>query len=433
MASSDAASSALGAPSPPVLTWSRPPSQGAAPCGRGGHSATQVGNLCVIFGGTFYDAGKFQYLGDVWALDVETLRWHKPTLGGGARAAAPGPRYGHSCVLVDWKLFVFGGKGDNGLLYNDLWCLDVETWTWELMPTTSSPPSPRMGHASAAVDGKLVVLFGWDGQRAAYSDVWVYDRALFNWSRPRVQGAAPPARSGAACVYDEPNARLVVFGGQALDEKAHPSYLKDTRELDLRSMVWSRSHVSGDYPPERYAHAAAVVGNVMVSFGGWRGPAAAAADEPGKGRGKAAAAAAAAEAALPPAVKAAKLALTASLVGGNAGATAGAATGAGAPVATVSIPFQPGMGFGDVATSPGQLITVPCAPHADTFLLDLGSLEWVRPLVAGKAPGNRYGATAVAFGLQVLVFGGWEGGRALAELLVLDLSAIGAQAREEEA
>jgi hypothetical protein len=170
----------------------------------------------------------------------------------------------------------------------------------------------------------------------------------------------------------------------------------------------------------------------MVSFGGWRGPAAAAADEPGKGRGKAAVAAAAAEAALPPAVKAAKLALTASL-GGAAGATAGATAGTGAAVATVSIPFQPGMGFGDVATSPGQLITVPCAPHADTFLLDLGSLEWVRPLVAGKAPGNRYGATAVAFGLQVLVFGGWEGGRALAELLVLDLSAIGNQAREEDA
>ena len=41
------------------LTWSRPPSEGACPSGRGGHSATQCGNLCIVFGGTFFDEGKY--------------------------------------------------------------------------------------------------------------------------------------------------------------------------------------------------------------------------------------------------------------------------------------------------------------------------------------------------------------------------------------
>ena len=195
MASASSSSSSAAAAPARVLTWSRPPSQGACPSGRGGHSASQVGNLMLLFGGTFFDAGSFHYLNDLWALDVESLKWHKPALGGGGGGRAPpcpGPRYGHSAVVVDWSVFVFGGKGEGGVMYNDLWCLSVDTWTWELMPTTSSPPSPRMGHACAAVDGKLVVSLGWDSQKTCFSDVWVYDRALFSWSRPKVSGLAPP-------------------------------------------------------------------------------------------------------------------------------------------------------------------------------------------------------------------------------------------------
>jgi len=431
MASASSSSSAAAAPAR-VLTWSRPPSQGACPSGRGGHSASQVGNLMLLFGGTFFDAGSFHYLNDLWALDVESLKWHKPALGGGGGGRAPpcpGPRYGHSAVVVDWSVFVFGGKGEGGVMYNDLWCLSVDTWTWELMPTTSSPPSPRMGHACAAVDGKLVVSLGWDSQKTCFSDVWVYDRALFSWSRPKVSGLAPRARHGAACQYDEANARLVLLGGQSIDAQGHPHFLRDTQELDLRAMAWARSRCTGDLPTDRYMHASAVVGNVLVSFGGWRGPAAAAADEAAAKaeRPKPAAAAAGGRDA---AVQAAKLALTATLHAAASGAGAGA--GADAAPALVELPFQAGMGFGDAPASAGQTIVVPLAQHADTYLLDISKpeLEYVQPRVAGKAPGMRYGASACSCGLQVLLFGGWEGGRALSELLVLDLSAMHSSAGE---
>jgi hypothetical protein len=100
--------------------------------------------------------------------------------------------------------------------------------------------------------------------------------------------------------------------------------------------------------------------------------------------------------------------------------------------ALVELPFQAGMGFGDAPASAGQTIVVPLAQHADTYLLDISKpeLEYVQPRVAGKAPGMRYGASACSCGLQVLLFGGWEGGRALAELLVLDLSAMHSSAGE---
>ena len=129
-------------------------------------------------------------------------------------------------------------------------------------------------------------------------------------------------------------------------------------------------------------------------------------------------------------MQAAKLALTATLHAAASGAGAGA--GADAAPALVELPFQAGMGFGDAPASAGQTIVVPLAQHADTYLLDISKPELVdvQPRVAGKAPGMRYGASACSCGLQVLLFGGWEGGRALAELLVLDLSAMHSSAGE---
>ena len=111
----------------------------------------------------------FKYLNDVWAIDVDTMTWHNPRCAGGGPAA----RYGHTCTVIDFScvfdtrittmvlflplnalflfflvrrfrsLYIFGGKGADGMLFNDVWKLDVEKWAWTLMPTTTAPPSPR--------------------------------------------------------------------------------------------------------------------------------------------------------------------------------------------------------------------------------------------------------------------------------------------------
>ncbi len=374
-----------------AITWSRPPVSFAAgmPAARGGHASVMVGNLMIVCGGTYYDQGKFHYLADVWALDVDAMRWHKPVVAG---KGAPGARYGHAAVAAGTCVYLFGGRGEGGLLYNDLWRLDVEKWTWELLPSTSAPPAPRMGHSLMAIDGKLAVAFGWDGKLTTFADFWVYDPAAVAWSKPRVGGALPPPRYGAACTFAEANARVVVFGGASYDSAGHPLHLKDTRELDLRAMAWARSRVSGDYPEARHSHASTVIGNVMVCFGGWRGPATAAAGGGGGGGG-----------------------------GGDGSSGAGGDGGGD----TIVIPFKAGMGYGSEAP-PASAMRVPLGVHAGTAFLDLDTLEWVAPQVAGKPPGYRYGATAVSVGLQVLCFGGWEDGRALSETLVLDMEAIAA-------
>jgi len=36
----------------------------------------------------------------------------------------PPPRYGHSACIIESKMYIFGGWGQNGLM-NDLYCLDL--------------------------------------------------------------------------------------------------------------------------------------------------------------------------------------------------------------------------------------------------------------------------------------------------------------------
>lgn len=390
-----------------AISWCRPSVVGIIPERRGGHTADIVGNLLIVFGGTGFadkDANRFAaastlaankgksttntsngfvYHGDVYALDIEAtpMVWYKPTVSSSTVVPA---RYTHGSCVMDYNVYYFGGKGPNTMIYNDLWCLNVQEWTWELMPSTTAPPSPRCGHVQLAVGGKIAVFGGWDGRGLAMNDLWLYDRELFGWSQPTTSGIPPSPRHGASAILDTNVGRIILFGGCSYEkDTGRPIYHQDVRELDLRSMRWDRMKVNGDYPPARYFATATSVANVMVIFGGWAGK-----DAP----------------LIPPAIKEAAMQ---------------AANGDG----TITIPHAPGMGFG-TAVPENSVITVPYGPHSTTHLFDLDCDEFVAPSVAGDPPGYRYGSASSASGLKVFIHGGWENNQALSETLVLDLTAL---------
>jgi hypothetical protein len=168
---------------------------------------------------------------------------------------------------------------------------------------------------------------------------------------------------------------MIVFGGWHCGADGVPEYQRDTRHLDLHTLTWTRPRVNGDSPGERYSHCAACVGNVMVITGGYDGPRESRSKEPQ------------------------------------------------IPTEVISIPYTSGMG-GDALAGPGTNIEVPYGVHADTFFLDLEGMEWIRPALAGKPTGYRYGAAAAPSGAQVIIFGGWEAGRSLQDLVVLDMSGL---------
>ena len=63
---------------------------------------------------------------------IPSLKYTKPAING---EQLPPVRGGHGCVLADMQLVIFGGhaylgKGEFEYL-NDVWCLDIQSLTWQ--------------------------------------------------------------------------------------------------------------------------------------------------------------------------------------------------------------------------------------------------------------------------------------------------------------
>ncbi|KAG1697006.1 hypothetical protein DVH05_017393 [Phytophthora capsici] len=57
-----------------------------------------------------------------------------------------------------------------------------------------------------------------------------------------------------------------------------------------------------------------------------------------------------------------------------------------------------------------------------TRVLDVQNMEWHRVSAYGVAVANRYGHTSTLVGPHLFLFGGWDGNRALNQLVVGELS-----------
>eukprot|EP01038_Epipyxis_sp_PR26KG_P015540 gene15540-20981_t len=244
----------------PLITDTKPPS------GRGGSTAVYADKKLIVFGGHFFAGDdKFEYLNETWLLDVEKLNWHKINCSGDI----PGPRYGHTAHILGSRMFIFGGKGPNNVVYKDVYFLDLTEWVWVPVNAISQTPPPRFFHASEVVGRKIVLQGGWDGDEVL-NDLWIFNTDSFVWIQPRTAGFAPTPRYGHTLNLT-PDGRLLIIGGCSIDEKSGiPKYNNDVRQLDTDSMVWSRPRVNGHIPTPRYGHTSNMMddGKVVI-YGGW--------------------------------------------------------------------------------------------------------------------------------------------------------------------
>lgn len=251
------------------LTWTKAQlsQEGERIPARGGHTCVVADYKVIVFGGHYYSGGKtFVYLNDVWVLDVETFAWQQVRCGG----TPPDPRYGHTCELVGSRMFIVGGRGKDGQLYRDVAFLDLVEWVWSPVNATSSGPSPRFGHASTLVGRKIVIHGGWDGAYKCYDDLWVFDTDSFSWLQPRTAGIAPSGRYGHT-IQLLSDGRVIVFGGAVVEKDGKvPQYLNDLRQLDTETMQWSKPWTKGMVPSGRYGHSLTLAEDgTALFYGGW--------------------------------------------------------------------------------------------------------------------------------------------------------------------
>mmetsp|Transcript_60187 Transcript_60187/g.136076 ORF Transcript_60187/g.136076 Transcript_60187/m.136076 type:complete len:335 (+) Transcript_60187:36-1040(+) len=250
-----------------VIDWAPIQPEGEKPTPRGGHTTVAVDSNLVVFGGTAYGGeGKFLYFNDVHIFDADTGMWHAIRCKG----ELPEPRFGHSATLVGNQMFVFGGKGEGGKLFRDVFFLDLVSWSWVPVSSASVGPSPRLNHASCLVGRKIVVHGGWNGGMKCLADLWVFDTEAFTWMNPKTTGIPPSPRYGHTLHFMDNDGRIILFGGVTVKDGEIPAYQGDLRQLETETMVWSKPSVSADeYPSARYGHSFSKLGSQLLLFGGW--------------------------------------------------------------------------------------------------------------------------------------------------------------------
>ncbi len=164
-----------------------------APSGRVGHRMATLGAQTLLFGG---DPNVFQ------TTPGETWTWNGSAWAGGGTASGPSARSDLSLSALASKIVLFGGSDANifgGIAHQtDTWEWDGATW---LKRAVTGPPG-RTDHASAAINGKVVVfggeILGGDAGTLPAGDTWEYDGA--SWTQ-RVVTGPPPRYTHAMASY----------------------------------------------------------------------------------------------------------------------------------------------------------------------------------------------------------------------------------------
>ncbi|XXQ30399.1 Ras-GAP domain-containing protein [Plasmodiophora brassicae] len=176
--------------SPSVFVWQQLHSGGDQPTPRHQHSSAFDGDRSrlIVYGGISND----RQLDDVWLLDVACGRWERaPVL----RGRTPRGRHGHAAIVIQSKMFVFGGVTGHACT-NDLLVLDTAIWKWRQWTggVVGLRPEPRQGHRLARLSDTDFLLFGGRNAMRAYNDVWRYSSTSDTWTPIGTVGESPSPR-----------------------------------------------------------------------------------------------------------------------------------------------------------------------------------------------------------------------------------------------
>ncbi|KAF9206025.1 Negative regulator of mitotic exit, partial [Haplosporangium sp. Z 27] len=198
--------------------WNKPAIQGPLPTPRHSHTACNVGTIMYIFGG---QVDNF-YLDDMVAFDMRTItqnpRWEKLE----PQTESPPARSGHCAGTHDGKIYIFGGA-DVDYFYNDIWCFDPRALTWTPIPASGYLPTGRHGHSCTVVDGIMFIFGGYSPDGTELSDAYAFKIHERRWYLFQNVGPVASARSGhSMCIVKD---RIFVLGGESEQTKLEDSAL----------------------------------------------------------------------------------------------------------------------------------------------------------------------------------------------------------------
>ncbi|KAF9560309.1 Negative regulator of mitotic exit [Mortierella alpina] len=196
--------------------WNKPPIQGPLPTPRHSHIGCNVGTTMYIFGGQVDD----HYMDDINAFDMKTItqspKWEKLE----PQTESPPARSGHCAGVYEGRIYIFGGA-DAEYFYNDIWCFDPRALTWTPIPASGYLPTGRHGHACTVVDGTMYIFGGNSPDGTELNDAYAFKIHERRWYLFQNVGPVASPRSGhTMCTVKD---RIYVLGGESEQTKQEDS------------------------------------------------------------------------------------------------------------------------------------------------------------------------------------------------------------------
>jgi hypothetical protein len=224
---------ASGSQQPPqdIPVWMALSPAGGPPQPRSGGSERAVGydavaNRLILFGGST-TAGSS--LDELWVLTGADGTDGQPQWLQLAALNTPAPRRGHAAAYdtVNNRLIVHGGcLGFCSPIDDAAYVLLNANGlggrpTWQKLDVTGPTPPLRNGHTVVydSTSNRLILFGGGDCCGGRFGDTWVLTNANglggpLAWE-PLFPSSVPPVRVGHSAVYDVPNNRMIVMGGNS--------------------------------------------------------------------------------------------------------------------------------------------------------------------------------------------------------------------------
>lgn len=162
----------------------------------------------------------------------------------------PSKRWGHSCLIHDNSMLIFGGRHSHRSLVN-IYSLDFRTLIWTKLEPLGQTPPARDSHSAILVKIFLrnCIVQKWVNSlwrlRVRQETKWLmvfqsWNKKVnftrlnrFRWSKVNSSGEPPCPREGHSCTLIR-NTYMMIYGG--LDE--NDRNISDIFLFDLRNHVW---------------------------------------------------------------------------------------------------------------------------------------------------------------------------------------------------
>jgi N-acetylneuraminic acid mutarotase len=187
--------------------------KGIRPNERELHSCGVFQNTLVVYGGKSSD---FEWLNDIQIYSFSNGYWRAPTISNQGILKRPGLS-GHTMNLYQKKFYIYGGRLSPFKLNEEVFVFDLENGVelFTTLKTTNEPVEKgRNGHSAVVYEDKLLVFGGsirQDGKFKVTNDFYELNLKSNEWRRLNLTGDVPPPVQGHKVVVGDK--KMYVFGG----------------------------------------------------------------------------------------------------------------------------------------------------------------------------------------------------------------------------